>query len=242
MGRPVTGKNHVLLNRDLFDEFAAFLAAAKWDIALLQEVPPRWDERLARATGSTHLRGLTSRNWMSPVMSPVARRRPHLPGSWEGGSNLILARKGKPGMTIAERKNVTLCWLPERRVLSMVRFTDGLCVANIHASTGPSNGQRDVLKAAEIAVNWAGTSPLVFGGDFNIRPKKSPEAFAELHDYFDFSPATEEGSIDHLLLRGGFVEEPASVWKPERRDVPDPETELSIRLSDHSPVVARIGY
>ena len=54
LGRPVPGKTHVLLNRDLFNEFGAFLAAADWDIALLQEVPPRWDERLAAATGSTH--------------------------------------------------------------------------------------------------------------------------------------------------------------------------------------------
>ncbi len=52
LGHPVSGKKHVRLNRDLFREFAAFLAAAKWDIALLQEVPPRWGHRLADATGA----------------------------------------------------------------------------------------------------------------------------------------------------------------------------------------------
>ena len=120
MGRPVTGASHILLNRDLFNEFGAFLAAAEWDIALLQEVPPRWDERLAAATGSMHHRALTSRNWMSPVMSPIARKRPHLPGSWEGGSNLILVRKDKPGGTIVTRNNQTLCWRPERRSISKI--------------------------------------------------------------------------------------------------------------------------
>ncbi|MGA7435137.1 MAG: endonuclease/exonuclease/phosphatase family protein [Solirubrobacterales bacterium] len=241
MGRRVPGREHVLLNRDLFDEFAAFLAAAKWDIALLQEVPPRWDERLARATSSFEFRALTSRNWMSPVMSPVARLRPHLPGSWEGGSNLILVRKDRPGSLVTQRASKTLCWLPERRTMSMVRMADGLCVANFHASTGQAKGERDVMRAAAEAIKWAGDDrPLVLGGDFNIRPGKS-EVFQQLHDEYGFSLPTEHGSIDHILLRGGIVERPTSSWSPERRDVPDPESDLMIRLSDHSPVISRIS-
>ncbi|MDQ2622814.1 MAG: hypothetical protein M3Y45_07225, partial [Actinomycetota bacterium] len=94
----------------------------------------------------------------------------------------------------------------------------------------------------EVAVNWADRAPLVFGGDFNVRPRNSPEVFAELHDHYSFTGPADPGSIDHLLLRGGHIEEPAVTWRPERRDVPDPESELSIRLSDHAPVVARIGY
>jgi len=241
MGRAVPGQSHVLLNRDLFDEFAALLAAAKWDVALLQEVPPRWDERLAEATKSTRFRALTSRMWMSPVCSPIARVRPHLPGSWEGGSNLVLVRKERPGSTIAQKENRTLAWTPERRALSLVRLGDGLSVANLHASTGQVRGERDVLKAAEIAVHWAGESPLVLGGDFNIRPRKSEAVFTELHEYYGFTEPTESGSIDHLLLRGGSVIEPTSSWKPERRDVPDPDSDLMIRLSDHSPVVSQIS-
>ncbi|MGK2933441.1 MAG: endonuclease/exonuclease/phosphatase family protein [Solirubrobacterales bacterium] len=239
LGRPVPGSTHVLLNRDLFNEFGAFLAAADWEIALLQEVPPRWDERLAAATGSTHHRALTSRNWLSPVTSPIARKRPHLPGSWEGGSNLILVRNDKPGSVIAARKNETLCWTPERRSLSMVKLTGGLCVANMHASTGRENGQRDVLKAAGLATEWAGDLPLVLGGDFNIRPRSS-SAFEELHLRYGFEPPSEDGAIDHLLLRGGSMAEPTVSWKPERRDVPDFDSDLAVRLSDHSPVVARI--
>jgi len=234
----LAGKDHVLLNRDLFDEFAARLTAAKWDVALLQEVPPRWDERLARAAGSAHLRGMTSRNWMSPVMSPVARFRPHLPGSWEGGSNLILSRKGKPGQLMTQSYNRTLCWLPERRVLSMARFEDGFFAANLHASTGPRAG-KDVLRAAEIATGWAGDAPLLLGGDFNLRPRSSG-VFAELHERFGFTLPSNPDGIDHLLVRGCHVVEPTEAWAPERRDVPDPESGLSIRLSDHSPVVARI--
>lgn len=239
MGRPVPGASHILLNRDLFNEFGAILAAAEWDIALLQEVPPRWDERLAAATGATHHRALTSRNWMSPVMSPVARLRPHLPGSWEGGSNLILVRNDKPGGVVVTRNNQTLCWRPERRSLSMVQLSGGLCVANFHASTGHEHGQRDVLRAARLATKWAGDLPLVLGGDFNIRPRSSP-VFEELHLKYRFELPTEEDSIDHLLLRNGAVMEPAVSWQPERRDVPDVGSDLAVRLSDHSPVVARI--
>ncbi len=233
------GESHILLNRDLFNEFGAFLAAADWDIAMLQEVPPRWDERLAAATGSTHHRALTSRNWMSPLMSPIARKRPHLPGSWEGGSNLILVRNDKPGGVIIARNNQTLCWRPERRSLSMVQLNGGLCLANFHASTGREQGQRDVLRAARLATTWAGDQPLVLGGDFNIRPGSS-SAFEELHLEYGFEPPTEEGSIDHLLLRNGQVAEAVASWKTERRDVPDPESKLAIRLSDHSPVTCRI--
>ncbi len=239
MGHPVAGSKHILLNRDLFNEFGALLAAAEWDIALLQEVPPRWDERLATATGATHHRALTSRNWMSPVTSPVARKRPHLPGSWEGGSNLILVRNDKPGGVIVTRNNQTLCWRPERRSLSMIQLSGGLCVANMHASTGLENGQRDVLRAARLATKWAGDLPLVLGGDFNIRPRSSP-VFEELHIKYGFEPPSEEGSIDHLLLRNGSMLEPTASWKPERRDVPDFDSNLAIRLSDHSPVHARI--
>ncbi len=233
------GSTHILLNRDLFSEFGAFLAAAEWDVALLQEVPPRWDRRLASATASIHHRALTSRNWMSPLMSPIARKRPHLPGSWEGGSNLILVRDEKPGGVIVARRNQALCRLPERRSLSMVKLSGGLCVANMHASTGRENGQRDVLRSAELATEWAGDMPLVLGGDFNIRPRSS-SSFEELHLRYGFVPPTEEGSIDHLLLRNGAVAEPTVSWKPERRDVPDFGSDLAVRLSDHSPVVARI--
>jgi endonuclease/exonuclease/phosphatase (EEP) superfamily protein YafD len=176
---------------------------------------------------------------MSPVMANVARKRPQLPGSWEGGSNLTLVKQDKPGGLITHRRNQSLCWWPERRALSYVRLAGGLCVANLHASTGRANGEKDVLRAARLAVEWAGDQPLVFGGDLNIRPKSSP-VFEELHQRYGFSEATEQGSIDHLLVRNAEVVDPTVSWKPERRDVPDPDSDLSIRLSDHSPVVSRI--
>ena len=40
-------ETHVQVNRDLTAEFATLLAAAAWDVALLQECPPRFAEPLA---------------------------------------------------------------------------------------------------------------------------------------------------------------------------------------------------
>lgn len=246
LGRPVRGRKHVRLNRDLFREFAAFLAAARWDVALLQEVPPRWIHRLGAATGAVARGSLTSRNWLRPLGSPVARLRPHLAGSWEGGSNLILVRGAipgtdgyRPGSAITGFRRSTLTWRPERRVLSMIELDRGLCLANFHASTG-ERAAGDVLRAAGLASQWAGDRPLLLGGDFNVRPR-SGDLFERLEDEFGLSGATAPGSIDHLLVRGAEVVEPAEAWPAGRRDVPDPASGLKIRLSDHAPVSIRIA-
>ena len=65
---------HLQLNRDLFDEFAGVLAGAPWDVALLQESPPRWSEALARACGaepiaSSHRATRSRRSGRSPPAS-----------------------------------------------------------------------------------------------------------------------------------------------------------------------------
>lgn len=258
LGRPVAGREHVLVNRDLFREFAALLAAARWDAALLQEVPPRWAERLAAATGAEARRSLTSRNWLRPLTFPAARLRPHLAGSWEGGSNLILVRRSRgrgggrsrggrrtseeadrPGTAIVEHRRATLTWRPERRVVSMIRLEGGICLANLHASTG-RGAAADVLRAAELAAGWAGEGPLVLGGDFNARPGRG-DLFARLEREHGLTGITADDAIDHLLVRGATVAEPAAAWPPGRRDVPDRDSDLLVRLSDHAPVVVRVA-
>lgn len=176
---------------------------------------------------------------MRPLTWPLARSRPHLTGSWEGGCNLILVRKGRPGSAVAEHHRAVVARRPERRVVSMAITYGGLCVANLHASTGERAG-KDVIEAARRVTEWADGRPLVLGGDFNARPGSS-DLFATLEREFGFSAATEPDAIDHLLVRGAGVLEPAASWSPERRVVPDPETGLKIRLSDHSPVVSHIS-
>lgn len=238
LGRPVRGERHVLVNRNLFLEFGAFLAAARWDLALLQEVPPRWAKPLAEATGAEPVRTLTSRNWMRPFTFAAARCRPHLTGSWEGGSNLLLVRRRKLG--VREQRSFTLARWPERRMMTMVRLEGGLTVANLHAGTG-KRAAADVLRAAELATGWAGGgTPLVLGGDFNVRPG-SGDVFGKLERGFGLTGATGPDAIDHILVRNLKTAEPAAAWPPERRDVPDRSSELLVRLSDHPPTIRQIG-
>ncbi len=68
------------------------LAGAEWDVALLQECPPRFAAPLAEACGAEAHRVLTSRNSLGALRTFVARLNPDLIASGEGGSNLTLVR------------------------------------------------------------------------------------------------------------------------------------------------------
>jgi Endonuclease/Exonuclease/phosphatase family len=260
----VTERNatHVQVNRDLREEFASLLAEAEWDVALLQECPPRWREPLAAACEAEAHRVLTSRNSLGSLRTLAGRHNPDLVAAGEGGSNLTLVRSGK----ILERRELTIHGgRPERRAMAFTRIAHltagggrhlnrypdemttamagGLCVANLHATNDrPKLAREDVLRAAEAATEWAGDAPLLFGGDLNLRPAESPEVFAELHERFGLAAPTGPRAIDHLLGRGLDVVEPPYEWPPERRERPVPsEKGRALRLSDHSPVEARFA-
>jgi endonuclease/exonuclease/phosphatase family metal-dependent hydrolase len=245
---------HVQVNRGLLGEFATVLSEARWDIALLQECPPRWCEPLARACSADAQRTLTSRNSLGALRALAARLNPDLIASAEGGSNLILVRNSLPcalcasgahkahgseeGPGIVERREAMIHAGPlERRAMGFVRTGSGLCVANLHASAHqPELAAEDVLCAAVLADGWAGDAPLVFGGDLNLRPAESPALFAELRERFGLAAPTSPRAIDHLLARGLETVAPPRQWPPERRE--PREDGLALRLSDHAPVEA----
>jgi endonuclease/exonuclease/phosphatase family metal-dependent hydrolase len=223
------------VNRSLLDEFATVLAREEWDVALLQEAPPRWLEPLCRRLGASGALALTSRNLGAGLRARIADRNPDLMASNEGGSNQILVR---PPWRITATRRLTLALLPERRRLLWARLErDGappLAVANLHASANrPRAAARELLRAAE----WATDERLLLGGDFNLRPAAQPEVFAELRQSFGLAQSTGPGAIDHLLARGLDVLEPPRLLAPERREQ-QAEGGLRIRLSDHAPVVA----
>jgi len=113
-----------------------------------------------------------------------------------------------------------------------------LCVANLHATNDrPHLATADVLRAAEAATEWAGDSPLLFGGDLNLRPAEDPEAFAALRERFGLDGPVHPHAIDHLLTRELELVEPPTPWPPEQRELP--RSGLRLRLSDHAPVQAR---
>jgi endonuclease/exonuclease/phosphatase family metal-dependent hydrolase len=232
-------ETHVQVNRDLTAEFATLLSGARWDVALLQECPPRFAEALARACGAEWHRALTSRNSLGPLRALLARQNPDLIASGEGGSNLTLVRvPGKLG-GIAERREMAIHeGEPERRSLAFVRTASDVCIANLHATNDwPRLAEEDVLRAAEAAERWAGGRPLVFGGDLNLRPAKQPRIFERLREEFGLaSPVTAPEAIDHVLCRGLEVTEPPTRWPAEKRELP--VDGRALRLSDHAPVQA----
>jgi endonuclease/exonuclease/phosphatase family metal-dependent hydrolase len=230
------GRTHVQVNRDLLDEFVAVLDSAPWDVALLQECPPRWTKQLAERLGAHPHGVLTSRNSFAPLRSIAARLNPDLIASAEGGSNLTLVRGTTPTMC----RELVLCPgpKPERRTMAFTRLASRVCVANLHASTGAANRPRaeDELRlAAETSLRWAGGAPLILGGDLNVRPSDS-DIYDELAERFGLRAPTAPDSLDHLLCTALEPVEPPAPWPAERREVA--RHGLALRLSDHAPVEA----
>ena len=232
---------HAQVNRSLRDEFAAKLAGWDWDVALLQEAPPRWLAGLERATGARGVRVLTSRNSLAPLRAGVAARQPHHVAAHQGGSNIRLVR---PPARVVATTSAVLATRPERRVLSLARVQlpePRLTIANTHLSV-PHTGQGpgEALHAAALATEWAAGDPLIFGGDLNLRPADHRAAFDDLRDRFGLAAPTGPRAIDHLLARSLDVVAPPVALDSGAREVPGPDG-LAIRLSDHPPVVASFG-
>jgi endonuclease/exonuclease/phosphatase family metal-dependent hydrolase len=154
-GRSVPPAGHCLL-----EEFSTALASWKWDVALLQEVPPWWPAALAGRAGAEARSVLTSRNALLPLRRAIAIRWPDLIKSNGGGCNAILVR----GAPIGEHRSSRLCAWPERRWLHAVRLASGTWIGNLHTG-GPA---RDAERARARVLAWAAGAPLVLGGDFNI--------------------------------------------------------------------------
>ena len=120
-------------------------------------------------------------------------------------------------------------------------FGRELAIANLHASAGSAlrtEAEREVARAALVASDWAGDTPLLFGGDLNLRPAES-RIFDLLASEPGLAAPTAPDSLDHLLVAGLEIDRPAAAWPANRREVATPEG--AIRLSDHAPVEAAFG-
>ena len=213
------GRSLPAAGRSLGDEFAGLLASWSWDVALLQEVPPWWPERLAAAAGAEQRRALTSRNSLLALRRALAERWPDALKSNGGGANAVLSRAG-----IAEHRAVRLRLRPERRVAQLVRLGDGVVVANYHGSTRVAPAEEELARLWDLARRFAAGAPLVLGGDLNLRAPQAPPAAVHLgrrdvdHVFaLGLGPATPAGTLDRrVTLRGQAVE-----------------------LSDHPPLLAQ---
>lgn len=208
--------------RALADEFAAKLAAWRWDVALLQEVPPWWPAELARALGADQRTALTSRNSLPALRSAVARRDPELLKSNGGGCNAVLSR-----LRIVEHHTMRLRSWPERRVAQLIRLSDGACVVNLHASTRRARAERELAQLWQRALQFAGGAPLILGGDLNLREPAAPgTAIAHVAAH----------NVDHVFARGFAAAGQAQVLE---RSVSLGDRQ--IELSDHAPLRVDVG-
>lgn len=204
-GRSVPPAGH-----DLLAEFAGALRGWEWEAALLQEVPPWWAALLGSRLNADHRLVLTSRNAFLPLRRAIAVRRPDLIKSNGGGADAILVR----GDAIVEHRARRLCVWPERRWVHAVWLHDaGVWVGNLHATVhNHAAAVRDGCLAARTVRRWAGESPVVLGGDFNVRQLSL--------DGFRFAGGHD---VDHVFVRG-------------LEPVGNAEVLDHGRLSDHAPV------
>lgn len=242
LGRTERGARHAQVNRSLCHEFTTLLDGWDWQVALLQEAPPRWLAPLGRRCAAGGASALTSRNSLAFLRAALAELNPDLIASNEGGSNMVLVRA--PGR-ILEIQRVTLTTRPERRRMLLARVEPvagtRVCVACVHLSV-PATGQAsaEALRGAELALGFAGNDPLIFGGDLNLRPRREPAVFSELKERLGLQPPAAAGAIDHLLVRGlDVVEAPAELLASDRELTT--ADGLRVRLSDHAPVTAAFG-
>ncbi len=231
---------HVQVNRPLRSEFVSVLNDVEWDVALLQEAPPRWLGALREGCRADGALALTSRNSAGRLRGLAADLNPDLIASGEGGSNMVLVRR--PG-AIESTETVALAERPERRalLLARVRLASGaqLAVACMHLSVDSTGqGPDEVARAADLAVAFAGEHPLLFGGDLNLRPSRQPEAFADLERRHGLAPPTSPEAIDHLLARGMAVAGAPRALPATARELPA-EPGRVLRLSDHAIIAAR---
>jgi endonuclease/exonuclease/phosphatase family metal-dependent hydrolase len=208
-GRSVPGAG-----RDLQAEFADALAGWEWDVALLQEVPPWWPRMLAERLEAEYRMVLTSRNQLAALRQGIAIRWPDAIKSNGGGANAILARRDR----IVAHRALRLCRVPERRWVHGVELAAGLWVANLHATAHDTAAAwRDGRAAAAAATRWAAGSPLVLGGDFNLRQPQ-----------FDGLARAASRDVDHLFVAGLHAQGEAVVL--DRGP-----------LSDHPPLVENVA-
>jgi endonuclease/exonuclease/phosphatase family metal-dependent hydrolase len=242
LARTERGDRYAQVNTPLRESFVGNLAGWEWDVALLQEAPPRWFDDLCAGCAAQGGLVLTSRNSLGPIRAALAEWNPDLIASGEGGSNMLLVR---PPWRLADVDRVTLAERPERRrmILGRMEAPDGsrVALACMHLSVpNTGQGQAEALAAAERARAYAGDDPLLFGGDLNLRPRQHGAAFDLLAKAHGLTAPTGPRAIDHLLARDVETVEPPTALPGEERDVEGPDG-LRVRLSDHAPVAASFG-
>ena len=234
---------HVQVNRDLTPEFATLLSSAAWDVAMLQECPPRFAAPLARASGAEFHRVFTSRNELGFWRAALARQNPDLMASGEGGSNSTLVRvPGKLG-GIAERRELAIHeGEPERRSMAFTRTASGVCVANLHATN-----DRPALAVGRRVQGSAGGERVGGRRAADLRRRPQPAPGGEPGGLRTPRERVRPRLADHRRRRRSTTSWSAVSRSSRRRPSGPPSaascrsTGSALRLSDHAPIEARFA-
>ncbi|HZO61480.1 MAG TPA: endonuclease/exonuclease/phosphatase family protein [Gaiellaceae bacterium] len=218
------------------------------DVVALQEVPAWALGRLAGWSGMTAVADVAQPPRLGPVpiTAGLGRALTDLnPGllrsAFSGQGNAILLR---PELAAVAHRSVTLndapfrreqaerlgldlvtrlAWAKERRICQAVRLSNGMVVANLHATSSPGDPRipaAELHRAVEFAEALAAAGDVVVvAGDFNCTA-----AHWALEGYSEPGPG-----IDHVTVRGA-VPSPVRIWPDGRR------LREGMLLSDHAPV------
>jgi endonuclease/exonuclease/phosphatase family metal-dependent hydrolase len=229
-------------------EMVELASADRPDVLVLQEVPIWALGELDRWSGMTAVGDVAQRPRFGPVLiaAGLGRRLTDLnPGrlrsAFSGQGNAILIGHGRrvvshgvvtlnpPFFRRAQARLLgldlvtRLAWSKERRICQVVRLSDGLVVANLHATGSlgdpriPAAELRQAVPLIEAFAQPGDT--VVIAGDFNALA-----AHWVLDGYSEPGPG-----IDHIAVRG--VDPSAiRVWPDERRLLE------GMLLSDHPPI------
>lgn len=203
------GRSQPAVRGNLLPAFASALAAQRWDVCALQEVPPWWPAALGRELGASVRVTRTSllRASCPRTQERIHRRDPERLGVRGAGVNALLVRPSAG--EIIDHRQARLRRAPQRRTMHGVALLqpagDVVWFVNLHTHNKPeSEAARDTLLALRLARAWAagrhGTAGepedrIVVLGDVNLKVPAGLvrlEGFEQLHGRH----------VDHILGRG----------------------------------------
>ena len=152
------------------------LAGAEWDVALLQECPPRFAAPLARS--------LRSGRAPRAHLAQLARRPAHRAGPRQPRPDRVRrgrlerdprARASGLGAIVERARSGD----PRRRTRAPRDRVRAHRVGRMRGQPARDQrpagaGERGRAQGGAGGIGWAGDAPLLFGGDLNLRPARTP--------------------------------------------------------------------
>ena len=203
------------------------LAGAEWDVALLQECPPRWADAARARLRRRAAHRCSPRATRSPPLRVAGRPAQPRPDRLQRGRLEPHPRRAAARSPSGASSSSPPGPWPERRTMAFTRRRAvrrrRVCVANLHASAGPAPRAH----AEERGAASRPSGPCEWAGGDAADPRRRPQPAPARHRGLRPSSTTASGcarrprptSLDHLLARGLEVVEPPRPWPPERREV-----------------------